>query len=206
MALAKTGYTKDSVKSFMIDSATVFTGVEFENGEFTGTLVGATSGGVAVNIEQTYRKPEVDGTGHMDVVGLKVLENATANVTINLKELSAEALRRSLNGTTTDASEEEAPAGYKKIKSKRYVEESDYIPTVAVVGVHNGTKKPIIFLLDNGLITSPLSIQTEDNNEAVVEQIITAHASFEQLAADEFPWTIYYPGETPDPDPDPENP
>ena len=199
MALAKTGYTKNSVENFMIDSATVFTDVEFvpgsgeTPGEFTGTLVGATSGGVSVNIEQTYRKPEVDGTGHMDVVGLKVLESATANATINLKELSAEALRRSLNGTMTDAAAEEAPAGYKKIKSKRYVEESDYIPTIAVVGVHNGTKKPIIFLLDNGLVTSPLNVTTEDNNEAVVEQVLTAHASFEQLAADEFPWTIYYP-------------
>lgn len=195
MALAKTGYTKKSVENFMIDSATVYTDVEFASGEFSGTLVGATSGGVAINIEQTYRKPEVDGTGHMDVVGLKVLESATANATINLKELSAEAFRRSLNGTIADATAEEAPAGYKKIKSKRYVEEADYIPTVAVVGVHNGTKKPIIFLLDNGLVTSPLSLSTEDNNEAVIEQILTAHASFEQLAADEFPWTIYYPGE-----------
>lgn len=195
MALAKTGYTSKSAEKFIIDAATVYTDFKYtaEDG-FEGTLLGATAGGVSVNIEQTYRKPEVDGTGHVDVVGLKVLESATANVTVNLKELSAEALRRSLNGTIEDAESTEAPAGYKKVTSKRYVESSDYIPTVAVVGTLSGTDKPIIFVLDNGLVTSPLSLSTTDNAEAVVEQVITAHASYEQLVADEFPWTIYYPG------------
>lgn len=195
MALPKTGYTSTSAENFIIDAATVFTDVTYEDGDFTGTPIGATSGGVAINIEQTYRKPEVDGTYWTEVKGLKALEGAVATATINLKELSAEALRRSLNGTSEDADTTEAPAGYKKIKSKRYVEDSDYIPTIAVVGTHSGTKQPIIFMLDNGLVTSPLNLSTEDNNEAVVEQVITAHASYEQLVADELPWAIYYPGE-----------
>lgn len=194
MALPKTGYTKTTVESFIIDAATIFTDFTYsELGGFAGTPLGATSGGVTVNIEQTYRKPEVDGTYIMDVKGLEVMESAKATVTASLKELSAENLRRSLNGTIAEASAEEAPTGYKVIKTKRYVEDSDYIPTIAVVGIHNGTKKPIIFQLDNGLVTSPLEIATEDNNEATVEQTITAHASYEQLAADEFPWTILYP-------------
>lgn len=194
MALPKTGYTKTSVENFIIDSATIFTDFTYsETDGFAGTPLGATSGGVTVNIEQTYRKPEVDGTYIMDVVGLEFMESAKATVTANLKELSAENLRRSLNGTLSAADVSEAPTGYKVIKTKRYVEDADYIPSVAVVGIHNGTKKPIIFKLDNGLVTSPLELATEDNNEVVVEQTITAHASYEQLANDEFPWTIYYP-------------
>lgn len=194
MALPKTGYTKTSVENFIIDSATIFTDFTYSEADgFAGTPLGATSGGVTVNIEQTYRKPEVDGTYIMDVVGLEFMESAKATVTANLKELSAENLRRSLNGTLSTADVSEAPAGYKVIKTKRYVEDADYIPSVAVVGIHNGTKKPIIFKLDNGLVTSPLELATEDNNEVVVEQTITAHASYEQLANDEFPWAIYYP-------------
>lgn len=195
MALPKTGYTKTSTENFIIDAATIFTDFTYSEAEgFTGTPLGATSGGVTVTIEQTYRKPEVDGTYIMDVIGLEFMESAKATVTANLKELTAENLRRSLNGTLAAADTADAPAGYKMVKTKRYVEDADYIPSVAVVGIHNGTKQPIIFKLDNGLVTSPLEIATEDNNEAVVEQTITAHASYEQLAADEFPWTIYYPG------------
>ena len=194
MALAKTGYTATTPDNFIIDAATVFTDFAYaEIGGFTGTPLGATSGGVAVNIEQTYRKPEVDGTYITDVVGLKVMESATCNVTINLKEITAETLRRALNGTLAAADVAEAPVGYSKITTKRYVESTDYIPTIAVVGTHSGTKLPIIFVLDNGLVTSALELSTEDNNESVIEQVITAHASYAQLAADEFPWAIYYP-------------
>lgn len=193
MALAKTGFTANTPENFVIDAATVFKDVSFTGGEFTGTPLGATSGGVTVKIEQSYRKPEVDGTYWTEVKGLKVLESAVCTVTANLKEITAETLRRALNGTMADAGAE-APTGYKKITSKRYVEDADYTSTIAFVGIHSGTKKPIIFVLDNGLVTSALEIGTEDNNEAVIEQEITAHASYEQLAADEFPWTIYYPG------------
>lgn len=197
MALPKTGYTANSAENFIIDAATVFTDFAYaEVGGFTGTPLGATSGGVSVNIEQSYRKPEVDGTYITDVVGLKVMESATCNVTINLKEITAETLRRSLNGKMVAADTAEAPTGYKKITTKRYVEAADYIPTIAVVGTHSGTKLPIIFVLDNGLVTSSLELGTEDNNEAVIEQVITAHASYEQLAADEFPWAIYHPDAT----------
>lgn len=195
MALAKTGFTSSTPENFIIDAATVYKNLTFDGSEFSGTLVGATSGGVTVNIEQSYRKPEVDGTYHTEVKGLKQLESAVCNVTMNLKELTAENLRQSLNGTMEDAGELEAPAGYKKITTKRYVEDGDYIPTIAVVGRLSGTDKPVIFVLDNALATEPLELSTEDNGEAVVEQTLTAHASYEQLAADEFPWRIFYPNE-----------
>ncbi|MBR8646344.1 hypothetical protein KEH51_29150 [[Brevibacterium] frigoritolerans] len=81
------------------------------------------SGGVEIKTELSYRKVEVDGAYIMDVVGLNVLESATATMKANLIELTAENLRRSLNATMTDATTDEAPAGYKIIKPKRYLEE-----------------------------------------------------------------------------------
>jgi hypothetical protein len=196
MALPKTGYTATSAENFIIDSATIFTDVTYsEEDGFEGTPLGATSGGVKVEIETSYRKPEVDGTYIMDVIGLKVMESAACKITANLKEITAENLRRQINGTIEDAPDTEAPAGYKKIQTKRYVEEGDYIPNMAVVGIHNGTKQPIVFKLTNGLVTNAMSLETKDNEEAVIEQEITAHASYEQLQSDEFPWAIYYPTE-----------
>ena len=203
MALPKTGYTKTTADNFVIDSATVFTDFKYdkEKEEFTGITMGATSGGVEIKTELSYRKVEVDGAYIMDVVGLNVLESATATMKANLIELTAENLRRSLNATMTDATTDEAPAGYKIIKPKRYLEEGDYIPNMAVVGIHNGTKQPIIVALDNGLVKSGLEIKTEDGKEVVIEQEITANASYEQLINDEFPFRIYYPGTSNNPVP-----
>lgn len=193
MALRKTGYTNKTSERYIINAATIYTGVEFKDGEFTGDLMGATSGGVTLTIEQEYRDIEVDGTGHVKVKGNKVLESATATATGNMKEITAETIRRSLNGSLAEASADEAPSGYKVIKSKRYLEHEDYLKNIAVVGRLSGTDKPVIAILDNALCTSGLELGTEDNNEAVIEQTYEAHATEEQLFADEMPWRIYYP-------------
>ncbi|WP_165005997.1 MULTISPECIES: hypothetical protein [unclassified Enterococcus] len=198
MGLIKTGYTEKTAENFIIDSATVFTDFRYdtETKEFTGTPMGATSGGVEFNSELSYRKVEVDGTYVMDVVGLNVLESATASIKANLIELTAENLRRSINGTLASTTEEEAPEGYMIIKPKRYLSEGDYISSLAIAGIHNGTKQPVIVVIDQGLVKSGLALKTEDNKEAVIEQEITANATYEQLAKDEFPWRIYYPSTT----------
>ena len=195
MALPKTGYTKDTANNFIIDAGMIFTDISYSDTDgFSGTPLGATSGGVSVNIEQSMRRVEVDSAYIMPVMGLNVMESANCTVTANLKELTAENLRLAINGTMEDADETEAPDGYKKITTKRYIEEGDYIPSVAIVGTHSGTKEPVIFMLDNGLVTSALEMATTDNNEATIEVTIQANASYDQLAADEFPWRIYHPG------------
>ena len=194
MALAKTGYTSTTSKSYIVNAATVYTGVTYtEVGGFAGTLHGATSGGVTVTIEQAYRDVEVDGTGHMKVKGNKRLESATATATANMKEITAEVIRQSLNGTLATADAADAPTGYKVITTKRNVEDADYTDNMAIVGILSGTDEPVIFILDNILCTSGLELGMEDNAEAVIEQTYEAHATVEQLQADEFPWRIYYP-------------
>lgn len=194
MALKRTGYSKDTPKNYLINAATIYTDVKYAaEGGFTGTLHGATSGGVTLTIEQTYRDIEVDGTSHMKVKGNKVLESANATITANMKELTAENIRKSLNGTIREAKAEEGPAGYRVIETKRLVEDSDYVNNMAVVGTLSGSNEPVIAILDNVLATSGLELGTEDNNEAVVEQTYEAHATVEQLDEDKFPWRILFP-------------
>lgn len=193
MALKKVAYTETTADNYIVDAAVVYTNVTYDSAadEFTGTYHGATSGGVTVNLEQTYRKIEVDGTSHMSVKGDKVLESAIGTATVNLKEITAEAIKQSLNGTLTDATN--APSGYKSIKSKRYIEDSDYISNMAIVGKKSGSNDPIIIIFDNVLSTGGLELATEDNNEAIIEQTFEAHASIDQLEKDELPWEILYP-------------
>lgn len=194
MALRKTGYSQTTADNYLINAATVFTGVKYTAEEgFTGEIHGATSGGVTLTIEQTYRDIEVDGTGHMKLKNNKILEAATATVTANVKEITAEAIRRSLNGIIADVAAAEGPEGYKVIRTKRMLEDSDYLENIAIAGTLSGTNEPVIAILDNALCTSGLELGTEDNNEAVIEQTYEAHASVEQLDRDEFPWRILYP-------------
>ena len=194
MALKKTGYSKETSSNYVINAATVYTDITHDAVEgFAGTLHGATSGGVTLTIEQTYRDIEVDGTSHMKVKGNKVLEAATATATANMKEITAETIRRSLNGAIAAAATEDAPTGYKVITTKRYLDDGDYLNNIAIVGTLSGTNEPIIAILDNALCTSGLEMATEDNNETVIEQVYEAHASVDQLDADEFPWRILFP-------------
>ena len=194
MALKKTGYTEKTSKNYLINAATVYTDVTYAEGAgFTGTLHGATSGGVTLTIEQAYRDIEVDGTSHMKVKNNKVLEAANAYITANLKEITAESIKQSLNGAIEDAAADEAPTGYKVVTTKRYLEDGDYIGNMAVVGTLSGTNEPVIAILDNVISTGGLELATEDNNETVIEQTFEAHATVEQLEADKFPWKILFP-------------
>lgn len=193
MGLAKTGFTKETPQRYLIDAAVVYLNLKFANGEFTGTLAGATSGGVTVAVENTYRDIETDGTSHMRVKGQKVLETAVATATTNMKEITAETIKRSLNGQITTPSPTIAPEGYKVVSSKRYINDADYIDNIAIVGRLSGSTQPVIVILDNVIVNNGVEIATEDNNEAVIEQVYEAHATHEQLGKDEYPWRILFP-------------
>lgn len=195
MTLPNSGYTKTSSENFMINAGTIVINVEWdeESKSFTGTPLGATSDGTKVNIEQKYRKITVDGTTHVDVQGLWVLDEAHATVGAKLKELTASNLALGLNGETKESTEYQ---GYTEIKSKRYLEEGDYIKNMAVVGKLTGSDKPIIILLDNVLTTSAFALETKDGDEAAIDYEGTANASFEQLQNNDFPWKILYPTES----------
>lgn len=189
----KTGFTETTSKNYIVNAGTIYTNLTYDADEgFQGELHGATSGGVNVNIEIEYRNIEIDGAGWVELVGNRILQKGTASVTANMKEVTAETVRRSLNGAIDDATDE-APAGYKIVTSKRNLDDEDYLDNVAVVGTLSGTDEPVIIILDNALCTSGFNGEMVDDDEMVVEQTYEAHATYEQLVADEFPWRILFP-------------
>lgn len=190
-----TGYTADTPEHYMIDSATLYKNVTFNKSTnlFSGTLIGATNGGVEVDITQKYRDVEVDGTYWTPVKGNKALSNTEVTAKTNIKEFTAENLSLAINGSITTATADEAPAGYTVVNGKRFVDDSDYINNVAIVGKISGTDKPIIFMLDNVLATAGAKIKTKDDEEAEIPVELTAHASYDQLINNAFPYRIYYP-------------
>lgn len=201
-AVKRTGYTASTPKHYLINAGAVYknlvwnpTGGKSGTGQWEGELLGATAGGNKVTIELNYRTVEIDGV-FVPAVGQKLLESQSAKIEVNVKELTAENIRLSINGAITDADGSEAPAGYKVISGKSKLENSDYITNLGIVGTMSGTDDPIIVILDNALCTSGLDFETKDNDEAVVSMTFEAHAGEGQVEDLSLPCRIYFPNIT----------
>lgn len=196
LGLQKTGYMADTPEKYLIDAATLYKNLAYDaiSGTYTGELVGATNGGVEIDITQKYRDVEVDGTYWTAVKGNKALSSTEVVAKTSIKEFTAETLRLSINGTSRTVSDvNEAPKGYEIVEGKRYVEAEDYINNLAVVGKISGSNRPIIFMLDNCLATAGAKIKTEDDKEAEIPVEFTAHADYDQLSNDVLPYRIIFP-------------
>ncbi|EPY2274509.1 hypothetical protein ACXAUS_003408 [Clostridium sporogenes] len=194
MSLQRTGYTKSTPQHYWVDAGAVYKNLKYNSTskEWEGTLLGATSDGNKVSIEQEYRKIEIDGV-FVEAVGQKVLKGSKAELEINVKETTAENIRLAINGVIRDVKEDEAPEGYKVIEGKGKLENSDYIDNLALVGTMTGSEQPIIVVLDNALCTSGLDTETKDDDEAVLKMKFEAHAAAEQVADRKLPARIYFP-------------
>ena len=196
MALQTTGYTESTPQHYWVDAGAVYKNLKWDKSakEWKGTLLGATSDGNKVSIEQEYRKIEIDGV-FVEAVGQKVLKGSKASMEINVKEITAENIRMAINGAIRKIEEdtEEAPQGYTVVEGKGKLEDKDYLENIALVGTMSGSEQPIIVILDNALCTSGLDTETKDDDEAVLKMKFEAHASAKQVADRKVPARIYFP-------------
>ena len=198
-AVKRTGYSANTPKHYLINAGAIYknlewkaTGGEGSKGQWEGELLGATAGGNKVTIEQNYRVIEIDGV-FTPAVGQKILESQTAKLETNVKELTAENIRLSINGKIADSDGVDAPTGYKVISGKAKLENTDYIKNLGIVGTMSGTNDPIIIIIDNALCTSGLDFETKDNDEAVISMTFEAHANEGQVDDLSLPCRIYFP-------------
>ncbi|EHI69779.1 hypothetical protein ACVRY7_07835 [Streptococcus ictaluri] len=190
----RTGYTKNTPKSYLINAGAVYKNLAWnqEASQWEGELLGATSDGNKLKIEQNYRTIEIDGV-FVAAVGQKVLESQSATIEINMKELTAENLRLAINGKLDTGDGKTSPSDYKVISGKAKLENTDYIANLGLVATLSGTDKPVIVILDNALCTSGLEFDTKDNEEAVITMTFEAHANEDQIDNLTLPCRIYYP-------------
>ncbi|MGQ7452360.1 hypothetical protein ACTGXK_02595 [Streptococcus suis] len=198
-AVKRTGYTARTPKHYLINAGAIYknlvwnpTGGKDSKGQWEGELLGATAGGNKVIIEKEYRVVEVDGV-FVPAVGQKILKGQSAKLETNVKEITAENVRLSLNGEITEADGTDAPTGYKIISSKSKLDNEDYIENLGIVGTMSGTDDPIIIIFDNALCTSGLDFETKDNEEAVIPMTFEAHADEDQIEDLSLPCRIYFP-------------
>lgn len=191
--IQSTGFTSQTPLNYLLDAGAVYANLEYATeGGWTGELLGATTGGNSLSITNEYREIEVDGT-FSRYKGQKVLMSANASLTTNVKEFTAENVRKAINGVIRQPESNEAPTDYQVVEGKSKLEDEDYLENIAYVGRISGTDEPIIVILDNALCTSGLESSFADDGEAVIPMTFEAHADADQVADRSLPARIFFP-------------
>jgi hypothetical protein len=190
MPVQTTGYTASSPLHYLLDAGAIYKNLTFDEltGDFTGTLLGATSGGNEFALAQETRVIEVDGIKGQSK-GSVVIDSETPSLTVNLKEITAQNIALAIAGSSVD----ETDANYDIITSKGKIELTDYLENVAFVGRISGSNKPVVIIIDNAISLEGLTISTQDKAEAVIPVVFTGHYDENNVELGTAPYKIYYP-------------
>ena len=186
--LQTTGFTATSPLYYLMDAGAIYKNLVYDEltGEFTGTLLGATSGGNEFTLTQTTRAIPVDGLKGRGK-GNTVIDEEVPELLVNLKELTAANIALAIVGSTTDTTD----TNYDIITTKGKIELSDYLDNVAFVGRLTGSSDPVVIVIDNAISIEGLSIKTQDKNEAVIPVKFMGH--YNSVTEGAAPFKIYWP-------------
>lgn len=154
---------------------------------FAGSLIGATSGGNKLKIENEIMDLDVDGA-NVKAKGLAVKTGETATLETNIIELTPDVMKMVLLGEINATT---GITGYSEIVSKTKIEANDYVTNLGYIGkTIEGT--PIIVMFDNALCTSGLELDGKKKDAGVVKATFECYAD---LTGDleKLPYHIYYP-------------
>lgn len=187
--LKKSGITEKTPKSLMLGAGTIYKNLKWDDTKkiWNGTVFGATSGGNKFSITPNIVTVEVDGTT-VDTKGLTQKQGETAQLEINLVEVSPESLKIAMIGMETESEAE----GFTKLETKSVIEDSDYIDNIAFVGFR-ADDMPIIIIMENALCTSGLELSGANKEATVIPVTFKPYADNEGDIFDRLPVYIYYP-------------
>lgn len=182
----------DSAKKLVSQGATIGKNVEWIEGMPLpkSERIGATIGGVDLDIENTTRSIEYDGFAGFDVAGNQLFEGSTVSVNARVAEMSNDLLSKIIKADVKELSD-----GRSRIIPRAKIQESDYYDTLVFQEWFNadGADEWRATILHNVLVTSNLSLKTAPNSDQVVDVTFTAHATTEDIANGRLPYEIITP-------------
>lgn len=187
---AVSGVSEDTPKNIMLGAGTLYKNFEYskESSKWTGTILGATSGGNKLTITPTITDIEVDGV-LVKAKGLRQKTGETAQIETNMVEITKEYLQSTVIGQTGTS----VDSRFDVIESKELIEDSDYIENFAFVGFKTDGS-PIIVIFDSAICTSGLSVEGKNNEASVVPATFECVAELETGAnTNKLPYHIYVP-------------
>lgn len=187
--LKKSGITEKTPKSLMLGAGTIYKNLAWDSTKsvWNGTVFGATSGGNKFTLSPNIVTVDVDGAT-VDTKGLTQKQGETAQLEINLVEVSPESLKLAMIGeeVSSDAT------GFTKLATKSVISDDDYIDNVAFVGFL-ADDTPIIIIMENALCTSGLELSGTNKEATVIPVTFKPYADNQGDTFDKLPVYIYYP-------------
>lgn len=190
-ALKTHGITENTPKNLLFSAGTYYKNLKYAEGKWTGTVLGATSGGGKLSITPEYVDAELDGAT-VAVKGAKFKVGETATMETNFTEISegvtVDALHLVKDATFTDN-------GWTKYDSKSLLDDDDFLENVAFVGTLTSGKQ-VIVIMDNAICTSAFEIDAKNKEQATYTCTFECTADLTQTDLYHLPYHIYFPTAT----------
>lgn len=187
MAIGKHAVTTNTPGNILLGAGTYHKGLKFEGNAWTGTVLGATSGGGKISIAGELLDLEVDGM-LVKTKGMTIKQGGTASAEVSFVELSKDVLKM---GTLFEEGESDA-TGFTMLTDKARITEGDYIDNFGFVGYTADNSKQIVVIFESALCTSGLEVEAKNKEQSVVK--LTLEAVAENAGnLDTLPVKIYYP-------------
>ena len=192
MALKKHGITSQTIQNLVLGAGVIYKNLTYASNEWTGTVLGATSGGIKFNYEAQWLDIEVDGATVLVKGVTKQKIGETATLEGQMTELTEDILVTALHLEQAQTSED---TNYNKYVSKANIDGSnysDYLSNIAYVGsLSNG--KNIIIILPNALCTEAFEMETKNAAQTTFSVKFECTADLENDTLNKLDIKIYYP-------------
>lgn len=190
MGLKKHGITTETIENMILGAGVIYKNLKYESTSkgWTGTPIGATSGGIKFNYEAKWLEIEVDGAT-VAVKGItKQKVGETATLEGQMTEITEDILVTALHLQKSTSED----TNYVKYVSKENITEADYLDNVAYVGtLSNG--KNVIIILPNALCTEAFELETKNATQTTFAVKFECTADLEKDNLNKLDLEIYYP-------------
>lgn len=192
MALPKHGITSATPSNIPFGAGTWFRDLkcEAETG-WTGTVLGATSGGSSIKIVNEIKDIEIDGALAL-AMGLAFMQGGSGEAEVNFAELNKDILKYTTLGEVLSEGENGYVEGFDCIQTKNAIVAGDYIENLGFVGYTADGSKMIIVILDYALCKSGFQLDPKAKENSVIKATFTAYGGID-TDLDKVPIRIYYP-------------
>lgn len=189
MALKKHGITSQTIQNLVLGAGVIYKNLTYASNEWTGTVLGATSGGIKFNYEAQWLDIEVDGATVLVKGVTKQKIGETATLEGQMTELTENILVTALHLEQAATSED---TNYNKYVSKANIDSSDYLTNIAYVGtLSNGQN--IIIILPNALCTEAFEMETKNAEQTTFSVKFECTADLANETLNKLDIMIYYP-------------
>lgn len=132
---------------------------------------GATQGGVNIQENRTYWKPDIDGL-RLPFKGQYQVDTVEPKMTGTLVELTPDNVK-----AVSGAADLTTAGNVTTVQARATIKEGDYFGTIIFVGNQGGDNGLFVCVMENALCTTGINSQTSDKAVATLPFEFTAHSS-----------------------------